>query len=181
MSVFIGLASFGLSLISYLFPRSATSAHSKAVLIRPRRKALLFGAATVILAIGAAVTYWLAVVKPDMPVTDLAIVTNGDRMTSGKLATIDIPGTPPERHNFAFTPTLTNPSTVGDCVGSARLDVSLVLDGRTTIQKTGLPPQEEIRMDLDGVTRDAQVLVSVDMQDAACEVKLSLSEAVLFN
>lgn len=123
---------------------------------------------------------WSFLNTPDIQVTDLIVVSDGEKMEDGGQATISIPGDPPQREKFSLIPTLTNLATVGDCAGSAQLQVKLVIDG-----VPGTPlwsfPDEEILFDLEGVARSASVLVTPYLQDSSCRVVLGVSKAVLHN
>ncbi|MEU4804781.1 hypothetical protein [Actinosynnema sp. NPDC023587] len=131
-------------------------------------------------AIGGAF-FWFIVVKPDVPVTDLVEMSNAERMTDGEQASFPVPGRPPGRRYLYFVPSLVNHEAVGDCVGSARLTVTLVRDGRKDPLREELRSDREVRLDLDGTTREARVLVVLSVPDPACAVDLSVTEAVLYN
>ncbi|TWP49354.1 hypothetical protein FKR81_24950 [Lentzea tibetensis] len=180
LSTSLGALSLLVTALSFSFnvrERRRPERHAK--VHRPRW--MWVSAALLTTALAGVAGYFWIFVKSDIPVTDRAQITDGARMKVGVEAAIHIPGDPPDRRYFAFVPALTNPTAVGDCVGSARLKIALTIDGRRTQQQTGVLPQQEITMDLDGVAREAKVLVVLDMQDPACEVDLSLTEAVLYN
>ncbi|MBB5959405.1 hypothetical protein FHS29_006026 [Saccharothrix tamanrassetensis] len=141
----------------------------------------IFAAAGAAIGAIAGLFFWLVVVKPDVPVTDLAEISNGNQMTDGEQASFRVPGTPPERRYLFITPVLVNHESVGDCVGSAQLTVTLVRDGRKDPPLQGRLPGGEVRLDLAGTTREARVLIALSMPDQACTVDLGLSEAVLYN
>jgi hypothetical protein len=135
---------------------------------------------TVISGLGA-IAYRQWIHKPDIQITDQAKVPDGQAMQDGMQAIVQIPGTPPARRYLAITPTLTNTQSVGNCVGSALLDITLVVDGRRGFEQSEWPPDHELRLDLKGTTQEARVLVTVHMDDTACKVNLGLKEAVLYN
>ncbi|WP_121004981.1 hypothetical protein [Saccharothrix australiensis] len=181
VSVLVGTASLVVTVLG--LQHSAVSRAAEPRPTGPRRRWprwALAAAGAVIGALGG-LGFWLVVVKPDVPVTDLVEVANGDRMADGEQAGFAVPGKPPERRYLFFRPTLVNHESVGDCVGSARLVITLVRDGRKD------PPLEEqlsgreVRLDLGGTTREARVLITLSMPDRACAVDLSLAEAVLYN
>jgi hypothetical protein len=144
-------------------------------------KLLLLAEGTMLLGAGVALSYWLVVVKPDLQLTGQVAVANGRGLVDGAQASITLPGEPPERRYLSLTPTLVNPRTVGDCVAAAELDITLVVDGKLQDPSPGHRSNRELRLDLDGVSRDAKVLFTVHMPDPGCGVDLDLSEAVLFN
>ncbi|MBW4716983.1 hypothetical protein [Saccharothrix obliqua] len=150
---------------------------------RPRKPLPRWVFAAVGVAVGAiaGAFFWFLVVKPDVPVTDLVDIGNGDRMADGEQASFRVPGLPPERRYLFFVPTLVNHDSVGDCVGAARLSVTLVRDGRKDAVREDLLPNREIRLDLDGTAREARVLIALAMPDPACVVDLDVTEAVLYN
>jgi hypothetical protein len=101
-------------------------------------------------------------------------------MQNGRQATIQIPGTPPQRRHLSLIPTLTNPAKVGDCVMPAQLDIILMSDGRAG-QSVSLRAGHEVRLDLTGVTHQAKVIVTLHVQDISCTVDLGVGEAILYN
>jgi hypothetical protein len=124
--------------------------------------------------------YWAVIHKTDIPVTDRVAVSGGRGMQNGGQATIQIPGTPPQRRHFALIMTLTNTAQVGDCVNPARLDVTPVIDGEQR-QPVSLRPGHEARLDLTGATHQASVIVTLHVQDPFCAVNLGVNQAVLYN
>ncbi|MEV0676257.1 hypothetical protein AB0I60_06995 [Actinosynnema sp. NPDC050436] len=169
------------SLVVTVFGLQHSTARKKAERQRkplPRWAFAALGA--VIGALGGAF-FWFVVVKPDVPVTDLVDISNGARMKDGEQASFPVPGRPPERRYLYFVPSLVNHEPVGDCVGSARLTVTLVRDGRKDPPREEQFPGREIRLDLDDTNREARVLLALSVPDPSCVVDLGVTEAVLYN
>ncbi|CCH29858.1 hypothetical protein ABZ816_40490 [Actinosynnema sp. NPDC047251] len=177
VSVLVGTT----SLVVTVFGLQHSTARKKAEKQRkpvPRWALAAIGAA--IGAIGGAF-FWFLVVKPDVPITDLVELSNAERMKDGEQASFAVPGRPPERRYLYFVPSLVNHEAVGDCVGSARLTVTLVRDGRKDPSFEERLSDREIRLDLDGTTREARVMVVLSVPDPTCVVDLGVTEAVLYN
>ncbi|MBB2911196.1 hypothetical protein FHS43_002461 [Streptosporangium becharense] len=168
----------------------ATVAMLIAVLFRPRepqphvrgwRLSLALSIAIALsLGLGLATTWWFLFHKPDLRVTDLVGVSGGRDMRDGNQAVLHVPGRPPARENLALTLTLVNQGPTGNCVLPAALDVVPVIDGgRGTPVETR--SGREIRLPLTGAERQALLLVTLSVNDPACELTLDVSEAVLYN
>lgn len=142
---------------------------------------LAAGLTTAVVGAGAALVYFLVVVKPDVPVTDLIEISLGKGMSDNARAELVVPGKPPPRRYFSLTPTLVNTKEVGDCVGSAALDITVMRDGRLQELGTGHRPGVEVQVDLGGTTREARITFTLHVPDSECRVDLTLAEAVLFN
>ncbi|WP_433271840.1 hypothetical protein ACQPZF_14055 [Actinosynnema sp. CS-041913] len=181
VSVLVGTVSLVVTVLGLQRTTARTNAEPPRRGPRKTAPRWMFAAAMAAIGAIAGLFFWLVVVKPDVPVTDLVEISNGERMTDGEQASFGVPGKPPERRYLFFTPTLVNHESVGDCVGSARLAITLVRDGRKD------PPLEErlsgreVRLDLGGTTREARVLVTLTIPDEACAVDLGVTEAVLYN
>jgi hypothetical protein len=146
-----------------------------------RRRLRLAALVTAIgLGVGGGFFYWTVIHKADIPVTDRVVVSGGQGMQNDGRATIQIPGTPPQRSHLALIPTLTNHSPVGDCVNPAQLDITPVIDGQHR-PFLSLRSGDEARLDLTGVTHQASVIVALHEQDPFCMVDLDVDQAVLYN
>ncbi|NUT98040.1 MAG: hypothetical protein HOY78_39110 [Saccharothrix sp.] len=160
------------------------SGHVRTTADRPARKPLprwVFAAVPAVLGVLVGLGFWLVVVKPDVPVTDLVEVTGAEDLADGEQAGVRVPGAPPQRRYLFITPTLVNRAKVGDCVGSARMTVTLVRDGRKDPPLEDRLSGREIRLDLAGTAREAHVQVELSMPDESCRVDLDVTEAVLYN
>ncbi|HEY0639396.1 MAG TPA: hypothetical protein VGD67_17245 [Pseudonocardiaceae bacterium] len=138
-------------------------------------------ASILLLGTGLGLNYFQFVRKPDLPITNKLVFEGHVNVEPGQVVTIRIPGNPPGRDHLAITPTLVNDRPVGDCVGSARLDVIPRLDGVNREPRTNLRPGRELRVELDGIQDEALLLVTVRMPDPTCVVSLGVREATLFN
>ncbi|MEJ2858003.1 MULTISPECIES: hypothetical protein [unclassified Saccharothrix] len=187
VSLLVGTASLVVTLLGFQHSshlRTSTSTSAGTTADRPARKPLprwTFAAIPAALGALAGLVFWLVVVKPDVPVTDLVELTDAKDLADGEEAGFRVPGTPPQRRYLFITPTLVNRAKVGDCVGSARMTVTLVRDGRKDQPLEDRLSGREIRLDLAGTTREARVLVTLSMPDEACRVDLGITEAVLYN
>jgi hypothetical protein len=142
---------------------------------------LAAGLTTAVVGAGTALFYFLVVVKPDVPATDLVEISLGKGMSDNARAELVVPGKPPPRRYFSLTPALVNTKKVGDCVGSAELDITVVRDGRWQEPTTGHRAGVEVKVDLGGTTREARIYFTLHVPDSECRVDLALAEAVLFN
>jgi hypothetical protein len=127
--------------------------------------------------------YWTVIHKKDLPVTDLlsaSMSVGAQKMQNGSQEIIEIPGMPPQRRHLFLISTLTNAAKVGDCVAPAWLHISLMIDGKQA-QSVSVRSGHEARLDLAGVTHQANAIVTVQMQDPSCTVALGVDEAVLYN
>lgn len=149
---------------------------------RPAPLQVVLPALFLAMAIGGTAGYvhWNST-RPNIPITTSVEVFYGKGMRDQAQATVVLPGAPPERTHVVFTPVLENPSKVGNCAGSARLDVVAKLDGVESTVHTDLPHAREIRIALTGVTKRAEIMITVHMQDEACTVDLRIKKATLYN
>lgn len=181
LSLLVAILAFIFGISTWLSQRPGRTGNiRRPALTGLKKKMLLMLIVTLcVISLGTAtVGVWHVLNKPDIQVTDLMIVKNGEVMHNGEQATALIPGNPPQREKLSLIPTLTNPDMVGDCAGPAQLQVELVVDG-----VPGLPllsfPGDEINLDLKGVTRRAHVLITPYLQDSSCRVDLGVEKAVL--
>ncbi|MEU7531985.1 hypothetical protein AB0A74_40055 [Saccharothrix sp. NPDC042600] len=179
VSLLVGTASLIVTVLG--FQHSGTVRTTAVERIRKPLPRWVFAAVPALLGVLGGLGFWLVVVKPDVPVTDLVELSNAEDMADGEQASFRVPGSPPERRYLFVTPTLVNHEKVGDCVGSARLTVTLVRDGRKDAPLEDRLSGREIRLDLRGTAREARVLVELSMPDEACRVDLGVTEAVLYN
>jgi hypothetical protein len=185
-----GTLAFGISMMSFLFTladrlvlsNQALTAGSAPPFSLSRRTVLLLAlAASVVIGSLGAVGYYKLLRRPDIHFANRISVEHDKGLTDTGQATIHVPGDPPTRRYLTLTPQLTNTSPVGDCVGSAHLDVALIRDGRWHTVGTNLTPRTPINFDLAGTSQDASVAINVYMADTACVVDLDFTEAVLYN
>ena len=136
---------------------------------------------TLVLAFSGGVVCWTVLNKPDVPITDRIAVAGGQGMRDRTSAIIEIPGTLPQRRHLALTLSLSNPATVGDCVHSARFDVSPVIDGQQWPPITGVRAGRETRIDLIAITHQMSLILDLHVADPSCTVNLGVGKAVLYN
>lgn len=183
LSLLVAILTLIFGILTWLLQRSVDSdkIHDPALTGLKNKLRLVLIVALCLISLGAATfSFWRVFNKSDIQVTDLMVVSDGERMQDGEQATIPIPGDPPQRAKLSLIPTLTNPATVGDCVGSAQLQVELVVDGVPGLLLWSFPG-EEINFDLEGVTHRADILITPQLQDSACRVDLAVINAVLHN
>ncbi|MGH8574071.1 MAG: hypothetical protein ACREX8_16080 [Gammaproteobacteria bacterium] len=151
--------------------------------IRSFRTSIITGTLLTVIVLGVAgsMAYWTVSRKADIPVTDLAVVSDGQGMHDGGQATIQIPGEPPPRRRLALILTLTNLASVGDCVHPARLDIAPVIDGQRWPSVDGLRSGRETRLNFTGATRRTGVVVTLHMPDPSCAVDLNVDRAILYD
>ncbi|WP_309113448.1 hypothetical protein [Saccharothrix sp.] len=179
VSLLVGTASLVVTVLGFQHSGAA-----RTTAVKPARRPLprwVFAAVPAVLGVLGGLGFWLVVVKPDVPVTDLVELSNAEEMADGEHAGFRVPGSPPERRYLFVTPTLVNHAKVGDCVGSARMTVTLVRDGREDEPIADRLSGHEVRLDLRGTTREARVLIELSMPDETCRVDLGVTEAVLYN
>jgi EmrB/QacA subfamily drug resistance transporter len=168
-------------LASRLAPQSGHAVPQPAVMIGRRKLQLAAVATVILLGAGGGIAYWTLNLKPEIPVTDLVVVSNGQGMHDDRQATIQLPGTPPPRRHIVLVLTLTNAASVGDCVNPARLDVTPVIDGQQWPSTDGVQPGREIRLNLTGAVHHTGVVVTLHVPDSSCTVDLQVSRAILYN
>lgn len=187
LSLPMSIVTSGLTILLFLCqnpPRGENAGNAGGAPPKSLRRALRLAALFTAVVVGpvAGVLYWTLWHKVDIPVTDQVSVSNGvKRMRDGDQVTIQIPGQPPQRRYLAIVPTLTNPSSVGDCVNPAKLDIVTVIDGWQRDSKSGVRPGRETELDLTGVTRQASLLVTLHVPDSFCEIDFGIAQAVLYN
>lgn len=148
---------------------------------RRMRVGLRYGAIVVLvgLLLAGAASLYRVIKQPDLHITEEVRVLDGTQMGSGAQARLLVPE-PTRRDHLALIADLTNRSSTGNCVGSARLDVNMIADGVVRKTSPGHLSGEEIILPLDGLSRTATVRVTVRMRDPVCRVDLTVGEAVLF-
>jgi hypothetical protein len=169
---------FGI-MVEILARRRAQAANQSPTNHRPVRwHAILAWFAVGGVGLAAGYVHW-NFTRPEVPITDTVKILYGDGMRDRAQATVVLPDGPLDRSHITLTPRLENPSEVGNCAGSARLDVAVQLDGVKAGVAAGVLPGQDVRVNIDGVVRKAEILITVDMRDDKCVVNLDVAKAVL--
>jgi hypothetical protein len=158
--------------------RAATANGEVVSPVRSRRRHWIWALA-VLVAIGGTWLGWDLSDRTNINVTaDMAAPSN-PVYRDGTIQ-LTVPGNPPVRDNLAITLQLRNPGATGNCVRPARLELTALVDG-VSQKPTTVSSGEEAELSLAGVSRDAQILVTLKHPDSACPLVVTVQRALLFN
>lgn len=156
--------------------------NQRAVAVLPWRiKTAVVSVIVLLVGISAGTFYATVIHRVSLPVTDQANIDNGQAMTDGVAAMVNIRTPPDGRNMVAMTLRLINPDKTGNCVGPTRLEVAPVINGSVGSPLPKRPASmEEFRVNI-ADARQAAVQVRTVNQTQGCRLNLEIVNAVLYN
>ncbi|MDQ3405260.1 MAG: hypothetical protein M3548_18025 [Actinomycetota bacterium] len=185
LSLIVAVLTVAPSLAAYLRGRTPSATP------KPRRHLVIIAIAAAVGVVVASL-YWFVGDQADLNITgDVALsqpsdLGNGSQIELVGRATDDSssPFAPPRRDHLVVIFTLHNTKSTGFCVGAAKVDFVVAVDGEppnyakpVATARSG----DEVKLDLSAATKNATVRGVLSIPDEMCRVDLELNRVLLYN